>query len=150
MSGLQDYDEDIPNLGQGSIQLPMSVINNLQRDVLFTQDRYTNNQIALDPALNISLIRLSHLNRLTNISRREAEIKVLETKRDYAILEMFTDEEEYDSGLWFKLNSVTRNEELGIHDSVEGWKLKQLQTKPKEVTYSEKPPEKKGFFSRFS
>ena len=96
------------------------------------------------------MIRHTHLNRLTNITRREARVKILETKRDYAILECFTDEEEFDEGAWFKINSLTRNEELAIHDSVDGWKTRQLQEKQKRVNITDEPPPKKGFFSRFT
>jgi hypothetical protein len=148
MSSL-DFDET-DSLSQGSATIPLTTLQNLNDKLLFVMDRFTNDQIQKDPTLNLSMIRHTHLNRLTNITRLEARIKTLETKRDYAILEIFTNEEEYDEGAWFKLNSLTRNEELSIHDSIDGWKMKQLQEKSRRLNITEEPPPKKGFFSRFA
>jgi len=142
MSNL-DFDED--HLSQGQATIPLSRLEALNDKLLFVQDRYTQKLIANDPDLNHSMIRHTHLNRLTNITRWEAFIFQLKTYRDYAIVETFTDEESYDEGAWFKLNSLTRNEELAIHDSIDGWKLKQLQLKSRSVTIDEPQQKKKNW-----
>jgi len=137
---------DDDSIIQGQATIPLSRLQSLNDKLLFVQDRYTQGLIAEDPTLNLSMIRHTHLNRLTNITRQEAHVKILETKRDYAILEIFTNEEDYDEGAWFKINSLTRNEELAIHDSIDGWKLKQLQLKSRSVTIEETQAKKKNFF----
>lgn len=138
------YDDlDYDNVNQGSATIPLSALQVMQRDLLFVQDNFTLRRILANPDTNIASIRGSHLNRLTFLSRRQAQIDNLESDLDYAILETFTEEEEFDSGLWFTLRSIKRNEKIGINDSVDGQKIKALVEKRRYHEYAESPSDRK-------
>lgn len=141
------YDEfdESENVQRGSVTVPLSTLQSMQRDLLFVQDNFTLRRIINTPETNLAGIRFSHLNRLTFLSKREAMIDNLQSDLDYGILEIFTEEEEFDSGLWFNLNSVKRGEKIGIHDSIDGQNVRALVEKRRSVEYNETQPKKKGF-----
>jgi hypothetical protein len=146
---MSQYDDE-ENLNQGQVTVPLGNYQSMSNNLLFLQDRYTSTVISNDPVLGDSDIRGTHLNRTTNITRREAEVFQLLSARDYAIKEAQLDEEYYSATVMFKISSAIRNEQLAIHDSIDGWKTKQLLTKEKKISYTDQPDKKPGFFSRLN
>lgn len=138
----QEYD---PSHGTVSVNLPMEKIQNLQENNILVLDQWNTRQVAEEPLLQNSLIRMTHLNRLTNITRHEAGTDMLRIERDYGIVEMFMREDEFDTGAGFKLQSQVRNEQYMIHDSIDGWKAKLLKSHPREVRIEEVQQKKKNF-----
>lgn len=136
-------DDEYESVNQGSATIPLTTLQAMNRDLLFVQDNFTLRRVLDNPDTNIASIRGSHLNRLTFISRKQAMIDNLESDLDYAILETFTEEEEFDSGLWFNIKSIKRNEKLGINDSVDGQKIKALVEKRRSTEYHESVGDRK-------
>ncbi len=145
MTNIDTDDEE--NLNYGHATLPLATLQNLQDKILYVRDRDHDLQIMNDPSTRSSGIRQSHLIRLGNINRRQADVFNLQGDVLYGIKEAFTSEDDYNDDTWFKYESIKRDEQFAVFDSVDGWKLKQLQLKPKEIRVEEGPPKKKGFFS---
>lgn len=134
---MSSEDMEEGSLNQGHATVPISTLNALNRDLLFVQDNQAYRKIVSQPETNQLAIRQTHLNRLTFLTRKEVAIDNLQSDVDYAIIETFTEEEDFDAGLWINFKSIKRNEKMGVHDSIDGQKIKALIEKRKEIKYTE-------------
>lgn len=143
------YSDDNETISQGTVTQPLSGFERRLENYLFTNDRAFLRMILNDVDLHSSFPRHTPLNRLTNITSDLAEILNLETESDYTILEMFMNEDEYDSGKWMKIASVIRTEKLAAHDPVNGWKLERLKIAQRRITVDDGEPKKgRGWLRR--